>query len=263
MSVISFGDIPSFYYINPITSLNYFMDFDEGTGELTAEIPSGDYTMTGLATAIQDALNGATANAFVYTVEFLRDERKFKITCDNVVSLLVSTGSHVGNDVYSLIGFTGADLTGLLTYTGNNQAGSEYIAQFPLQDYVDQEDFQKSVSASINKSANGLVEVVSFGTEKFFDFNIMFATNIDVGNHGPIRKNLTGVSDLRLFMRFCITKKSLEFMPDYNDKDTFYNVLLEKSEEDSNGTGYRLKEMYTKGLPGYFETGVLRFKLIE
>lgn len=259
----SFGTIPSFYYINSVTNSNYFLDFDEGTGELTAEIPSGDYTMTTLATAIQDALNGSSTNNYVYTVEFLRDERKFKITCDNIVSLLVSSGSHVGNDIFSLIGFTGSDRTGLLTYTGNNQAGSEYVPQFPLQEYIDQEDFQKSVSASVNKSANGVVEVVSFGIEKFYEFNIMFATNIDVGNHGPIRKNLNGLSDLRSFMRYIITKKSIEFMPDYDDKSTYYTILLEKTDEENLGTGYRLKEMYTKNLPGYFETGNLRFKLIE
>lgn len=264
MSVIhSFGKIASFYYVESVTSNNFYLDFNEGGPELTAEIPSGDYTLEELANIVEAQMNATTANARVYTVTVDRTTRKISITGSGTFSLLVSTGTHVGNDIYSLIGFTGSNRTGSLTYIGNNAVGTEYVPQFPLQEYVDQEDFQKSVSASINKSANGIVEVVSFGTEKFYDFNIMFITNIDVGNQGPIINNATGLTNARLFMRFCISKRQLEFMPDRSDPNTFYKVLLEKTDEESNGTGYRLKEMYTKNLPGYFETGNLRFKVIE
>ncbi len=261
MSVQSFGNIQAFYYIDPITSTNYFLDFDEGSGELTAEIPAGNYTMTELAQAVEDSLNSVGSNT--YTVNFLRSDRKFQIVSDNNVTLKVASGTNFGTDVYGLIGFTGADLGPGTTFTGNVAAGSIYQAQFPAQDFIDSEDFQKAVSASINKSASGDVEVIRFGTEKFFEMNFMFITNIDQSTSGPVLTNLSGVTDARLFMRFCITKSPLEFMPNTNDRATFHKVLLEKTDEDSNGTGYKLKEMYTKNLPGYFETGVLRFRKIE
>jgi hypothetical protein len=206
VSYHSFSALSSFYYVESITSNNFYLDFDEGGGELSVEIETGDYTPEELANIIEAGLNATTANAFVYTVTFDRSTRRMTLACDNPVDFLVSTGTHNGNDVFPLIGFTGADRTGASSYLANNVTGSEYVPQFPLQEFVDQEDLQKSVSASINKSANGIVEVVSFGTEKFYEFNIMFATNLPVGNQGPIRNSATGLSDLRLFMRYLVSK---------------------------------------------------------
>lgn len=253
--------LPSFYYIQGVDATNFYLDFNEGSGPLIAEVASGNYTMLEMADAVESAMNAAGTNN--YTVTFNRDARTYTISSTSNFSLLVATGVHVGADLFPIIGFTVTDRSGAMTYTGNLQAGSEYIPQFPLQSYVDQEDFQKAVSASINKSASGLVEVVKFGTEKFFEFNIRFITNIDQGESGPIVTNLSGLDDARAFMRFCIQKTTLEFMPDNTVKADFFNVLLEKTEADSNGTGYKMKELYGKGLPGYFETGDLTFRIIE
>jgi hypothetical protein len=254
-------NLPSFYYIESITSDNLYLNFNEGGPELTAQLQTGDYTMEGLEPVISEAMNAA--GALTYTVTFLRTERKFQISATGSFSLLLTSGTNFGSSVFSLIGFSGADTALATTHTGINQAGSEYIPQFELQSYTDKEDFQKALYASINKSANGLIEVVKFGTEKFYEFNITFATNIEQVSDSAIRNNPTGLQDLRSFMRFCITKNNLEFMPDKNDKDTFYTVLLDKTDADQNGTGYQLKELYTKNLPGFFETGELRFRLVE
>lgn len=252
--------LSKFYYIDPIDENNLNLSFDEGSGEVIAEVAVGDFTMTELASAIQDAMN--LAGDETYVVTFLRDERKFKIECTTgTFSLLISGGSS-GNSIFPLIGFTGSDTVSAASATGNGNAGTEYKTQFALQSYTDQEDFQKALYVSVNKSASGLIEVVKFGTEKFFEFNIMFATNI-VQLDSAIRSSATGLTDLRLFMRFATTKRKLEFMPNADVPATFYTVLLEKTEADKDGTGYQLKEMYTKNLPGYFETGELRFRLVE
>lgn len=250
----------SFYYIDPVDDGNFYLNFNEGSGEITAEIETGSYTPTELADAIETAMNDIGVNT--YTVTFNRSDRTYTISSTVNFSLLTTSGSNVGSDIFSLIGFTGADRSGDDSYTGNLAGASKYDPQFKLQSFVDQEDLQKAVSASINKSARGDVEVVKFGTEKFFEFNIMFITNIDQGVSGPVKTNLTGVTDARNFLRFCIEKHTLEFIPDI-DSLTFYNVLLESTEEDSKGTGYRLKELYTKNLPGYFETGKLVFRVVE
>lgn len=261
MSTYSFSPLALFYYSESVDSNNFYLDFDEGSGEVTAEVETGDYTFEELAEAIEAALNNAGTNT--YTVDFLRDDRKFEITGSATFSLLISSGTHNGQSVLELLGFSGSDTSSATSHISNLQAGSEYLVQFPLQDYVDQEDFQKAVSASINKSASGEIEVVKFGTEKFYEFEIKFITNIDQGDSGPIKTNLTGLSEARLFLRFCTSKRKLEMMLDSSDKDTFVTILLEKTEADQNGTGYKLQELYSKGLPGYFETGKLTFRLVE
>lgn len=251
----------SFYFIDHVTDGNFYINFDEGSGEVIAEIETGSYTPTTLADAVESAMNQVGANT--YAVTFNRATRTYTISSTVNFSLLITTGSNVGADIYSLIGFTGADLTGAMTYTGNLVAASKYEPQYKLQAFVDQEDLRKAVSASINKSASGIVEVIKFGTEKFFEFNLMFITDYDQGINGPIKTNLSGVGDVRTFLRFCIEKNDLEFIPDIADLDTFHNVILESTEEDRNGTGYRLKELYSKGLPGYYETGKMVFRLVE
>lgn len=249
-----------FYYIDEITLDNFYLNFDEGAGELTAEIEVGDYTPNDLAVAVKNALD--QAGLLIYTVTFNRDARTYTISSTANFDLLISTGINAGADVFSLLGFTGSDLTGASSYTGTT-AAQMYAPQYKLQSYIDVEDLQKSISPSVNKSASGIVEVVKFGIEKFFEFNIQFITDIDQGMLGPVRTNLNGVNDARLFLRFCVTKNTFEFIPDESDVNVFYDVILESTEESKDGTGYRLKELYDKGLPGYFETGKLVFRLVE
>jgi hypothetical protein len=251
----------SFFYIDGVTASNFYLNFDEGAGELTAQVESGNYTHSDLAGAVSSALNDV--GGLTYTVAFDRDLRLYTISASGNFTLKITSGANVGTDIFPLLGFTGADLSGLSTYTANLQAGSEYVPQFWLQDYVDIEDLQKAVSASINKSASGKVEVVKFGIEKFFEMNLKFITDVDQGQGNPILTNLNGVQDARLFLRFVTQKQELEFMPDKSNKANFFTVLLESTAESKDGTGYRLKELYTSNLPGYYETGKLVFRLVE
>lgn len=250
-----------FYYIESVSTNNFYLNFNEGASELIAQVAAGDYTHTTLALAIESAMNDVAVTG-VITVDFNRDDRTFTITSDSTLNLLVDTGTNVGTDVYSLIGFTGADRTGFLTYTGD-PAGVEYLPQFHLQDYVDEKDLRKSVSASVNKSARGDIEVVTFGTEKFYEFAINFITDIDQDKGSVVETNLTGVDDAREFMRFITSKRIIEFMPDRLNRTEYFRILLEQTNESKDGTGYRLKELYSQGLVGYYETGKLVFRLIE
>ena len=178
-------------------------------------------------------------------------------------SLLVNTGTHSGTSCFTTIGFTGADRTSASTYSGNNGAGSVYSPQFKLQSYISEEDWQQAADASVNKTASGRIEVVKFGTEKFFQFNIEFANNIAQDCKSPILNNPTGVENLRDFMRYCTTRSPLEFMPDKDTPSTYFKIILEATPDYTNGTGYKLKELYDKGAAGYFETGVCKWRLIE
>lgn len=252
----------SFYYIDPVVDSNRLLNFREGAGpELTADVQQRGYTMSELAASVQTALNNA--GALTYTVAFNRESRCFTISASGVFDLLTSTGTANGVDIFPLLGFTGADKTGGTSYQANECAGVQFLPQFWLQSYVDAEDYQESISPAVVKSASGIVEVVKFGDEKFFEFEIMFSTDIEQGKGSVVETNLQGVLDLRNFMKFCVRKLRLEFMPDRDSKPTFFKVLLESTPQSNNGTGFKLSEMYGQGLPGYFSSGMLRYRVVE
>lgn len=249
-----------FYYIESVTPENFYLDFSEGEGELTAEVEVGEYTPEGLAIAVQNALN--SAGELVYTVTFNRKTRAFTISADGEFSLLTTSGSHVSADIFPLIGFEGADRSGESSYSGQ-AAANVYRPQYLLQNYVDEKHLRRAAQGTVNKAADGTVEVVRFGVERFFEMSIHFITNIDQGPGSIIETNLNGVADAEAFMQFLITKREVEFMKDRDNPDDFVKLILESTDEDQNGLGYRLKELYSKGLPNYFETGILKFRVIE
>lgn len=252
-----------FYYLDDdITTANQNIDFNEGGGELTAVLTPGTYTHTELATVIKTALDSAGGQT--YTVAFNRTTRTYTISASSNFSLLVSSGTHIGTGPFTLMGFTGADLSGTNTYTSNVGAGSEYEPQFKLQGFVDADDNQEKIDASVNESSTGDIEVVSFGTRSIHEMNIRFATNKDVSKSGYIKNNATGVADLRSFMQKAITKAPFEFMPDIATKSSFDKVILESTPESGKGVGYKLKELSLNGGPtGFFETGTLRMRVIS
>lgn len=247
-----------FYYGFEVTADAYLLDFSEGAGELTAELDVGAYSLEDFADEISRAMN--EAGALTYTVSVDRATRKITISAGSNFSLLVATGSHLGTSIFEAAGFTGADRSGAASYEGA-AAGSEYATQFVLQSYVGPDDFQDSTYGTVNKSASGKIEVVSFGEESFIEANIAFVTDRAQPSGGPIRNNASGVNNLRALMQYLITKGPLEFMPDESDPDTFHEVVLESTPDDARGLRYKLRELYGRGLPGFFETGVLKFRV--
>lgn len=251
-----------FYFLGTsIGDTNNWIDFDEGDGELSVQIPIGSYTLTDLALAIKTAMD--SVGDLTYTVTFNRTNRKITIAATGTFSILKSTGSHLATNPWSVLGFTqSGDLSAASSYVGAGVAGDAYEPQFYLQSFVSTDDFQEAVEAVINETASGQIEVVKFGNRKFTEFNIMMATDIAQTN-GVIQNNAMGVADLRRFMQFLVTKAPIEFMPNKNVPATFQKLILETTPDSQNGTGYRLRELYDRSLPGYYETGLLRFRLVE
>lgn len=250
-----------FYYGYVVDDSNYILNFDEGGPELVANLNGGEYTFTDFATEIQRALNDA--GALTYTVTANRSTRTLTVSATGTFSLLVSTGTSVGVSPFDLMGFTGADRTGATSYTGDSQSGSEYRPQFKLQAYISTDHWQQAADASINKTASGRVEIVKFGTEKFCQFQIKWITESEQDCQSPIRNDQLALTNVELFLQYLITRSPFEFMPDENTPATFQVLILESSSADSKGTGYKLKELYDKDLPGFFETDVLKFRLVE
>lgn len=257
MSISTFS---SFYFDLTADNDAYLLDFDEGGSELTATLNFGDYTLTDFLAEVETALNAA--GALTYTVSLDRATRYVTIAASGTFSLLVSSGSH-GAAVFTKLGFSGTDKTAAATYTGTAACGSVYLPQFKLQGYVPAENYTKRLNVTNHETASGLVESVSFGTVRFIEMDIKFATDIYQPSTGPITNNQSGVANLNTFMQFLITKAALEFMPDSSSPNTYFTVLLESTSEDKNGTAYRLKEMIDIKLAGYYSTDKLKFRVVE
>lgn len=251
-----------FYYGIEITSDNKYLDFDEGAGEINAYINVGFHSLDDLRNEIETALNTFGINS--YTVTCNRDTRKFTITSDSAMDMLWDTGLNSASSVGTTIGFNvGSDDLAATSFVSDNAIGSVYSPQFKLQDYISSDDYRMLRNATKNKSAIGLVEVINFGTEKYFEFSIKFATNIYQPSSGPIINDSAGVQNLRAFMQYIIKGAQIEFMPDKNDEDTYYKLLLDTTSSEGSGMGYKLQEQYGRGLVGYFETGILKFRELE
>lgn len=250
-----------FYYGHVIDETNFSLDFNEGGGEITANLNLGSYTLTEYATEVQRALNDA--GALDYTVTVNRDTRILTIAASANFDLLVSTGSTLGVSTFGLAGFTGVDRTGAATYDGDTASGSEYKPQFKLQSYVPSENFVIPNRASVNTSASGRnVETVTFGDVNFTEFNITFVTDRPQGLDSPMENNPNAVSELRDFLTAVTKKNTIEFMPDRDNRGTFENLLLERTQSDRNGVGFQLFEMLNKSMPGFYESKRLRFRKI-
>ena len=252
-----------FYYNYEVDSSAYNLAFKEGAGpELIAELQIGSYTLTDFIDEVERAFNDTDGAALTYTVTVNRTTRIITVAATGTFSLLVATGSTLGTEAYTTMGFTGADRTAAATYNGNLGAGNSYSTQFKLQSYVPIESLQGASDGVVNKSATGVVEVVKFGTEELIKCNLRYVTSRALSGD-VIRNNPTGYEDLITLMQFFTTKAPFEFMPDENDSSTFIKCILESTQFDKNGLKYEIKELYDRNLPGFYETGTLTFRKVE
>ena len=248
-----------FYYGISFNAENQNMNFDEGIGELVAPLNIGSFTLSQTLVQIKTALD--VIGTQEYTVSVDRNTRQVTISAALNFDLLIDTGSQVGTSPWLLLGFTQtADLTGSNSYTGASAAGDVYVTQFPPQNYVDAGKQQQRIDASINESASGVIEVISFGVRKRMEMILLYITDV-VQDGKIIGNNSTGVADAERFMQFLTSRASVEFMPDKSNSNDFIVVQLEKTATDSKGVGYLLKPETGKQLPDYYTTGKLTFRV--
>ena len=250
----------AFTYGHTITDDNKYINFSEGAGELTAIVEVGSYTLDGFINAVALAMNNATDATLEYTVAVNRSTRLITISSTSTFALLIATGIQVSNSAYSLIGFTGADISGANSYTGNNASGSYFEPQFMLQKFVDFQDNVKTIGASVNQSSSGSVEVVSYGVVRFMECNITLQTNISQGKGSALKQDLAGYDNLRAFLSYCISKAPIEFIPDIEDQNTYTDCLLESTRESRDGVNFKVKELYSRGFAEYYESGIITFR---
>jgi hypothetical protein len=255
MSLTTFS---GFTYGHDISEDNDFIDFSEdGIVEIGAQIKIGSYTLQTFIDAVSNAMNEAGDNTYTVTVD--RATRLITIVGSAVFNLNALSGTHSEISAFALMGFT-TNRSGLSSYTADQASGFLYEPQYKLQKYVDFNDNVESVDSSVNTSASGVVEVVSFGQNQFMECNITYVT--DIVGQGVIKNNASGVADLRAFMNYAIQKKPMEFMPDLLTPGVYFSCILEKTQKSSKGVGFQLYELYSKGLANYFETGTLTFRKV-
>jgi hypothetical protein len=248
------------YGIN-ITTDNRFINFSEGGPELTAVIDTGDYALEQFPAAVQAALNDAGALTYTVTVD-RNNNNVMTITGSGTFSLLINTGSNNGNAAWTTMGFVyPGDLTGASTYDGSTDCGEQYFPQFLLQSYVDRLHSQKSYEPTVNKTPSGRVEVVRFGLNQFFEMDVKFITDKPMDGC-VIKNNASGVADAVDFLEFVSQKNKFEFVPDVDQPSTFFKVILESYPGFSDGTGFKLKELFTQNLPDIYETGVFILRVV-
>lgn len=249
----------AFTYGHTITDDNSFINFTEnGIDELSALIEIGSYTLDQFKDAVASAMNEVGDNE--YTVSVDRDTRQLTINSDGNVELLVTNGSNVQTSAYPLMGFT-TNRASAMVHIGDGASGSIFRPQTPLRDYVPFENNESSVSSKVNESSSGDIELVTYGTRNFMEFNIKYATNII--NQQYIEDNPTGVEDLNAFMQYVRLKRPIEFIADRDTPSLFIPTFLESTSQNRDGTGYMLRELYAEGLANYFETGKLVFRKLN
>lgn len=257
---MSLATYSSFIYGFRTDAISQYMNIDEGGGELAAVLPIGASTMTEFMNLVKTALDGVGGNT--YTVLVDRETRIVTISADGPFDILLGTGTQLGSAPWELLGFTqGVDLTGLSSYSGASAAGFEYRPQLWLQSYVDFPLNQAKISPTVNESANGIIEVVQFGTSKIAEMEIKYITNRDIGS-SYIRNNPNGLEDTVAFFEDIVQRDPFEFIKDITDYNTFESVILESTANSRDGTKFIIREMVNRGLNGYYETKKFKLRLL-
>ncbi len=245
-----------------ITDDNKYLQFQEMSGIKTATLNVGAYSLGSFVNEIARAMNAASLDE-TYTTSLDRTTRKITITGTNNFDLLITSGTLASQSVFSLAGFNGADLTGAASYEGDSPSGSFFEPQFLLQEFADFDIEQRANNVSINESPTGIIEVIKYGDLNFMNCNIKYQKNQAVdeprSKGNILRYSQTGFTDLLNFMRYAATKAPLEFFPDAETTD-FTECILESAVGAKDGTGFRLKELYTEGFADWYETGKIVFR---
>jgi hypothetical protein len=253
-----------FYYGHTVTADNRAISFSEdNVNELIAELKIGNYSLTSYAQEVRRAMNEVSGGNN-YEVSLDRNTRILTISGDNPFTLLTQTASIILISAFRMMGFNDLqDLTGLNSYSGQFGSGDVYAPQFFLQDYQDFRFNQKTASANVNQSASGLVEIVSYGNVKLMSCNIKYINTYTQPDNSIFENNPNAIDETLTFLEYLITKGRIEFIADRDDANEYIECILDSTSKEQNGTAFELRELYSQGLNGYFETGLLRFRKIE
>lgn len=248
-----------FSYSITIGSTNQWLDFKTSGGgtQYHAQVAAGVYSPGQLTTALQAAIRVADpTDGTNITVSITRTasgntgNRIVIATAGAFLSLLNTTGTNAGNSIAATLGHTTADETGALTYTGTSTCGTTLATALAGYNYSD-DNWNQQNFGSVNISASGIKEAITFPLQKFFEVEYMYE------QFTPTSVATTW----RPLFQWMIAQKPFDFTPDYeNSPNTVYAVTLETSSASGQGLGFKFTEMLP--LAGFFKTGPLKMRLI-
>ena len=253
-----------FYYLNvEIDTTNQKIDFNDGTGDKVGVIPIGQYSPKQLADQVRAAMNNVSDSTF--TATFNRTAKTYTIaSLDGNFSLLVSSGANSGTSVYSILGYSGSDLSSAASYTGSASSNViTYFPQFFIQDYEPTAHCVDKIDPSVNVTSSGVVEVVSFGTVNYAKMTFEYITDLAQGGASPVKNSSSAVADTLAFMNVLIKRRHVEFMESESNANSFEIFMLESVEGNSTGTGFRLKEMFDQNLGDHYKISNLKFRKMD
>lgn len=248
-----------FLYGYQVTEINRSLDFRAASGGpvIMATLTIGYYSLSSLLTEIARAMQAVDSlNRYTGTVDRTysggTENRVTISTTGTYLDLLFSSGPRVASSCAPLIGFNATDYTGATSYSGSSSSGTTLLtsADFPGYSYTSP-NLLKANSGVRNLSSSGKPEAVVFSEQRFWELGFKY-----------IEEDLaeSAWSD---FLSWCCKQRRIEFTPDVLNPTVFYNGTLESTDEDANGMGFRLKEMLSDNLPGVYDTGILKFRVIE
>lgn len=238
-----------FLYGLQITELNSSIDFKGAitdTSARQATLRLGFYALNALAREIKRALQEADPLR-IYTVTVDRTvlsgtQNRVTISSNGAFfQLLFASGPRAATSVAPLIGFNTVDYTGFTTYTGSASAGTRLLPEMQGYNYVNPDEIRR-VFGSVNVSASGLKEAIVWNEQRFAEVEFKYEPQAKVS------------LEWTPFWVWAIRQRGFEFTPDISDPATFYEVTLERTEEDSKGLAYRMPEMLPQ-FPFFYRTG--------
>lgn len=277
--------LPIFHYGFEVLEECTWVDFreyiDDVMGpEISFELKVGVYCSEEIRSMLEVAFN--LVGTLNYTVAYDKFTRRYKIHADDYFELLVGTGTNSGSSLLKCLGFGSYPVygedhlygdpsldygdvdTGLFViHRAKFPAGFVFEPQFKIQDFIDAENNEALRAASKQESTSGEVEVLHFSTDRTYVFNFKYITNREMPCGGPIRNDPNAVESVNSFMSWAIRQKVIEYYPDKSNMETSFKIRLEKAKGNSKGLGYRLKELTSKNLPGFFETERVTFRRLD
>jgi hypothetical protein len=247
-----------FLYGYNITATNCNLDFIAVSGGpvLTATIAFGQYSLTTLLSAVQQAMTNAdTTSGNLYSVTADRTvlggtQNRVKIASSGAflqLPFLTGPTSSIGASISGLLGFNLQNYTGATSYMGSQTTGLILMPAYLGYNYRDQ-NHQAKLQGAVNVSAAGIKESVVFNEMYFIDVEFKYEP----------AANLPAWVSLRDWM---IAQAPFDFTPQIAQPTTFYPVTLEKTDYDNKGMGFQMKEMLPE-FPNLWQTGNMNMRVV-
>lgn len=237
-----------------VTALNSNLDFKASSGGpiLTAVIPLGFYSVGSLGIAVAAAMQ-AQETVANYSVSIDRSilggtQNRFTIISSGAyLSLLFGTGPNLTTSISNLIGFNPTDYTGLTQYTSSQSIGTALIPTFFGYNYRDSLN-QSKLFGAVNVSASGLKTSIVFNKQFFIDVQYKYEPQ-------------SRLLEWSNFWSWAIQQRDFDFTPEITNPTYVFQSNLERTEYDSKGLGFQMKEMLPT-FPNLYDTGPLNFRIV-